>query len=290
MENKNVSKEPISSNDEISMENKNKSNLLSESLFIFIIPILGYLYAYLYEMGYCIYFKIPSELIIITFSNLTISGVYVAIIFLGFTIVIQLILGVEQSSNNFISKHKNVIVSIFKIILVSIYFLFLLFPIGYADLILSATILIAVFVWLYNSQKSKDCETNYILFIFNIPNIRNEIKLAFIFILLTLSGFFFIRGIMNAKQQKEFLTFNLQKEMVVLRVYNNNVICVPLDRLKKKIILDYSIVNILESSISLKLEKVGPLQPFKVGYFSKKKRIKTKLNLKRKKDKDSQNQ
>jgi len=66
-------------------------------------------------------------------------------------------------------------------------------------------------------------------------------------------------GIVQAVTKEEYNVVNTSPEMVVLRIYGDNIICAPFNRISKKIYKDYVVKNINDFNLVMTLEKIGPL-------------------------------
>ncbi|MCJ7497382.1 MAG: hypothetical protein MUO78_04525, partial [candidate division Zixibacteria bacterium] len=67
-------------------------------------------------------------------------------------------------------------------------------------------------------------------------------------------------GRSRALKQDEFLILKASPELVVLRIYGENLICAPFDRTTKEVKKTISIFKIGDDpDLKLSLEKVGPL-------------------------------
>jgi hypothetical protein len=67
-------------------------------------------------------------------------------------------------------------------------------------------------------------------------------------------------GHQEAFKKKEFLVYAGSPEMVVLRIYGDNLICAPFDREKKEVQRSFTVIKIGESpKTMLNLEIIGPL-------------------------------
>ena len=68
-------------------------------------------------------------------------------------------------------------------------------------------------------------------------------------------------GYSDASKQKEFLMLRVEPELVVLRIYGDNLICAPLDRQTGRLERSLVIQKLGENSrIHMRWEKVGPLE------------------------------
>jgi len=67
-------------------------------------------------------------------------------------------------------------------------------------------------------------------------------------------------GRSEAIKQEEYLVTNTTPELVVLRMYGDNLVCVPFDRTTGEIEESFSVIkNTGETGLALRLEKLGRL-------------------------------
>lgn len=66
-------------------------------------------------------------------------------------------------------------------------------------------------------------------------------------------------GIVHAVTEEEYYVVNTSPEMVVLRIYGENIICAPFNRMTKKIYKNFVVKNINDFRLVMTLEKIGPL-------------------------------
>lgn len=261
------------------MSNENdkpiKKNIIKhwgwQSIILAGIPILGYMLAYVHEVGFCSEFGIPYEFIILDWTRILIAIGKI----IGIAFVLLLYLQVLVVSKPWIKKLGPINARLVKYIAVLFPFIIITIPYRsiWFDMLLVFLIPVSVFVFfdfLYPLIKWKD-----------IKGYRNKLKrddefdiskntlldslmeriglsivviIAFIGVLLIASYF---NGSDTAQRQEEFFIPSTNQQLVVLRIYGDNLICAPLDREAKEIERNFFILEM--SDIALKPEKVGPL-------------------------------
>jgi magnesium-transporting ATPase (P-type) len=255
MENENKSEKPIIPIEEKAKEKEIKSSWFNQSLFIFLIPAIGYSIAFMFELSFFDYFKMPTDLIEITISNLFSSILFAILVSFYFIFSIYLRFYINHKITAGI-KIKLLVFSI-ALVLIIIYMACVSYSFRNKNyylllLLLGISLLLIPFLYKYHEKFKSQRNFNFkILFFYTI---------FLSFMLLTL----FIAGKISAERQSKFFVINDSEEKIVLRIYNDILICAPFDRANKKIFLNFSIKKTSENSISLKLEKVGPLKP--IGY------------------------
>lgn len=235
----------------------NKIPLLSEGILIGIASLLGYLLTYVFQMGFASYFSIPIEFINIGLNEILFT-----------TTLAILIIYITTTLSLFFSKAK--FKKLFR-------FLTLVFLIVLIILLRNSAFLIFVFILtiafvlspLFQSQfhsKKLIIETRTIETKTKANTFFEQYLLEnsfFLFIIPFVIIFAYIFGILNAQLKHSFLTAktNTNTEIVVLAIYDNSIICAPLDRRNKTIEERLFIFNKDSEDISiLKLERVGPLK------------------------------
>lgn len=235
----------------------NKIPLLSEGILIGIVSLLGYLLTYVFQMGFASYFSIPIEFINIGLNEILFTTT-LAIIIIYITI----------SLSAFFSRAKfkrlfRTLISIFLIVLIiflknSAFFIFVF--------ILVIAFVLSPFLQSQFYSKKLIIETGTIETRTKTNTFFEQYLLKksfFIFAIPLFIIFTYVFGILSAQSKHSFLTTKTKTntDIVVLAIYNNSIICAPLDRKNKTIEKHLYIFNKDSEDLSiLKLERIGPLK------------------------------
>lgn len=251
---------------------------LQSGLGVAAVSISGYLIGFCYELGYTAFFAIPLRFIKLNLITIftAIFGLFALIVIVG--LLINAVYPFLPKRTSFIYRsiiRASLFFVIFLVLLV-IYRETALFAfIGKMCLLFIALWLFGEFVWPLITQRGKgtyiekltaqeDLE-NYWTFKTLLGSIANTSKgfLGFRLVLglLLLLMFSFCIGNSAAMRKKHFLILDGKKDTVVLRIYNDKLICAPFNKETKEV--NRSLI-ILESSgkneLRLNWEKVGPLK------------------------------
>lgn len=250
------------------MNNSEKLSLLDKSIILAIFPILGYFLMYLYEIGYLKVFNIPVEFInmnMSTFINI-IPQIYIKIlIIIMIWIIISSMIYIEDLEDPIKFKAYTIgciiacffIISIFSynvkskmivtlIVLIILCLVYFLPPIinkpkikGYRN----------KFIAQKDESDEKDIKT---LIYYHVNNVGyKNIKTIFLFVFL--STIIFQAGTAEAMLKTNYYKLN---DNVVIRIYNDVIICCEYDSKSKKI--DDSSFKVLQKDNidNLKFEKI----------------------------------
>lgn len=252
-------KEPLCSDEHKSKEILKKSNWFGESILIFIVPLMGYIYAIAHELGYCSYFSIPSSLIFISIPNLATSTLTILIFVCIFIIL-------AKSIWKYSEKDKSLVkLILFAFIpfafMIAACMLIIVFLPKYAFYLFAFLIVLTYikFYPFFNFDTLDFLKTLHSKSISPHETLKNVITIMLMFSAFVVYIYFI--GSFSAKNQRDYYILKGSPEKVVLRIYNENIVCVPFDRTSKTISYNFSIKKITDNSVSLKQEKVGPLKP-----------------------------
>lgn len=233
------------------------SNGIIQGIVIAGIPVIGYLMAFCYELGYVSHFKITNEVI-----DISLFAIFLRTFeFLFFIIAVSL-------GGSFLTIIINKFIPVkyitFKNSLVILLIIYLIFVI----LILYIS-LKGIYLHQYVNLIMFWAVINYSLcipiYFFKKESIYNNRVIKIISIIF-LSSFLLLTyynlGFYSAVTQSEFLILaNTQKEQekAVIRFYSDHIILVPFDR-KNQTFSDQFYISIVgDQNISFKYESIGPL-------------------------------
>jgi hypothetical protein len=253
--------------------NNSQANFMSDALIIALITATGYAVAFMFELGYSIYFGLPVQLIEINTASIIISSLIV----FGSTFFLANFFFITISSLN-ITDSMGMRITITSLIFLSPIFL-ISFGLGWGEygtpLIVSLALI--AFYWTFPLISHFGKSGTYI----EKVNSQDEIdksaltittltfkflgKTLFLFLILFLFLLFisYYRGMAFAKNEISFYVIESEPPLAVLRIYNNKLICSPLNKKTKTIKPKYSIISVksqeMNQYIVLQQENVGPL-------------------------------
>lgn len=250
------------------MNDSEKLSLLDKSIMIAIYPALGYFLVYLYEVGYVTIFDIPIEFININMSN------FVNIVPMIFPKLIKIFLIWFTISNliNINDLENPITYKIYEIFTVcACFFILAFFSYNVQSMLLSmleATIIIYAVTFLcplitkpkvkgyrnkfiaqMNESNENHIQTLTYHHVSKIGYINIKTIIFFIFISITI----FQAGIAEAMLKTDYYKVN---DNVVIRIYNDVIICCEYDSKSKKI--DDSSFKVLQKNNidNLKFEEI----------------------------------
>jgi hypothetical protein len=262
-------------------ENKDKrtGNLLSyQTLVIAAIPLIGYAMAYVYEWGYCSKFGIPPELISVDLTNVFITIGKIIGILAFWTLGALIIIGIKPKNPTL----RLTLAPLFWPTLILL-FLIIIFWGGWLLMAVFGSIYIIAILILFlraiftrkdkgkskvePTQKSDTQDDPYNKLVASLESFfsnigkRNDlvIYLAISFSIL-LIAFSFLVSVADSTKQADFLILSTNNNSVVLRIYDDNLICAPFDRTTKIVQREFFIIKMGDPSTPrLTTENVGPL-------------------------------
>lgn len=269
---------------------------IHEAILAILIPLYGYLLAYLFEWGFCTRFGIPTYFIEITLTNV----LYILVLLILMLLIFYLYFGDFISSKFFESPPSgekfflaNLIIFfvVFVICIFSVLFLhvyWLLYVCLMTFYFLSANVAFNFLierdreslkkrsdfkktVELLKEIEGKGFQSLRILFSKDIIIYRYFLyRLTIIFVIISLLLFFPI-GYIYAYVQSSFSIIKTNPELVILKKYSMNFICAPFDRkrreFRKRFYLKTS-DQIAEKGYEIITEEIGPLKVSKVKFIS----------------------
>lgn len=221
------------------------SQWVSEGILIAALPAISYLLIFSFECGYVYYWKIPTELIRINISVLFLG-------FLGFVFYCLLHFSLFALLSCFFLSYGNlfiflipIFVSVIAIFIFSVQFREWLWFILFFVLLL----LLGVIVYLFKMNIGG-------LFLKSFEGIIKSMPLSLFYLFLTIlcvvSIFVcFSIGYRRAQKRTEYLVYEDKLNEVVLRQYDNQLICSEIDR-KTRVLKGNFIIYQLQSKDGIK--------------------------------------
>lgn len=255
-----------------SIKAQTKIPWLTEGLLIAAIPIIAYLLRYCYELGFSFAFGIPSEFITIDLPDVLLLSAYLIIIGAAIVVFIGISIPLLRSKNII---WRSIIKSFFWTIILSPWILFSLLSDDKVGLVIAVVMFLVGQYGLFISPLlTQRRRIGYAAKLeaaeFKLKGLMNFLDYIFGWKLkhLIIVVYLLAMSIATIKQvgeslairQVEFLVTKSSPEMVVLRVYDDQLICAPFDRTTKEVKRTFSILKIAEDpNLKLSLEKIGPL-------------------------------
>lgn len=263
---------------------------ISEGILIAIISGFAYLFVYLNEFGYVKYFNLPKNFIHISLEQILLNSLIM--IFLGFSVILAYF-SIYVAYNVFLKKvfrrpqsyPKDFINAVLRGILL-IGFFGLLFEeyiqivefinpliIRIIELVI-VSIIVIIYFWRYvlihlnnNNGENNDKQSSKLaisIFTYKIQLYSKDIFVFFLLLVCSLS-FSYLSGYRTAKTGEKFYVVNTNPEMVVLRSYDETLICAPFDRDTNIVQRKFTIVEIKEElGIFASYEHLGRLRPAEI--------------------------
>jgi hypothetical protein len=257
------------------IENESKKSWVTEGLIIAAAPIVGYLFAFSFELGYAQYFKIPWELINIGLSQIMffMLGAYVVCGILFFHI---------EMPSMLIPAKYSMLRSKLKQLTPLLMFVTGYFIIGGWSKALPLIIFIAVFILFpffvlpilterdkkgYSAKleaaeekdwKRMERDKTFSIYLINLFGHKNLLMIINLFIALSLVN---MSGEIYASRQLTFSVLKDNPEKVILRIYGDNLISSLFDRQKKEVTPAFFVYKLTtDKAQNISQEIVGPLK------------------------------
>lgn len=262
-------------NNDSSQTARERSNWLIYSLVIAGIPIMGYILAWTYELAFCSVFHIPRELIAVSWTNIIIAISSI----IGSAVIILGLLQIPISLRTLGIRPRNIIIrrlivhlvmfSFFGIIFMvySSYIpnlaMVLLFPLPFLFRDFGAPLIQQRKVSGYRSKLEAQEEQHKSQASPEVPTfIRKHLStillVIVVFLLFLILAHF--EGTKSALDKEHFLVPSAYPQSVVLKVYDDTMICSPIDRETKQVSEIFFFIEVgSDSSLKFTMEKVGPL-------------------------------
>lgn len=249
-------------------EIKKRPKFFPEAILAVLIPIFGYLLAFAYETGFCVYFNIPVEFIEISLiSVLKITGTLITITFIIW--MFYEFLDSIKFFNNPIGRALSRILIPIILIPIGIY----VFDLPWYYILIMYPFIFVLFV-LPLFQKGIKGYKRKVEYTLNqdlkdewlIDKLAKKIgpyALIFLMFFIVGLGILNVAGGFNAKTKMTFMVIKSSPELVILRKYSKNFICTSFDRKKKEIKKNFYLKNvdqIVEQGLKIVVEDIGPLK------------------------------
>jgi len=256
------------------MDETKKQGWITEGLVLALIPVLGYFFAFQYEAGYASYFKYPKELIDIGLPQIVIATITL------WTGAIMIFMFIESITMTIPKAHRGLSDSLIKFLPLAGFFIGSLLVYGWDRawpfLLVFFLIGIPEFILPLLTQKDRKTYSEKIEADWDSEWRLREAKNVLSWRLLKMIGHKNIILVINifivaqlvqtagevvASRQIRFFTMSSAAEKVVLRIYNDKLICADFDRKTKTVKSGVAILKPDGSNVtSLKLEMLGPLK------------------------------
>ena len=249
--------------------------ILSETVLIALAPALAYVVAFAYESGYALHFRIPFSLINIRLETIFVSGGALLLLFVGIFVILNAVFMFVRDLNKDKAKlFQPLLFDIIVLMLILILFrhklLNILIWVGVICLVIIIQYVVPIFEhrkakgYIKKLEMSAKAEAPVALRSlvgrlatkYGIENIK----------LIFYSAFFvpwvaFSLGVSTAQREEYFLVIQNIPELVILRIYGDNVVSAPLIRNENKIEPTIIIQKIGNGPpLEAKRQKVGPLE------------------------------
>lgn len=262
----------MSNENETRSENQSMKRWVWQSIILAGIPTLGYTLAYVHELGFCNEFEIPNEFIILDWTSILFAIGKILGIVLILLLYVQVFVVLKFWSEKlgpinqrliryFVIFLPLLIISIpypsfwLEVLLVFLFFISLLLFVDFLQPLIKSTDVKGYRNKLKHQDEFFERKIPWLDRFIRKIGMRNILILFFIIPLLFVASNF--DGGDTAKRQEEFLIPSTNQQLVVLRIYGDNLICAPLDREAKEIERSFYILEM--SDTVLTPEKVGPL-------------------------------
>lgn len=251
---------------------------ITEGVLIAALPVIGYWLAYLYQLGYCTYFNIPTVFIEISILNIMIAlvgfaSIIASINFYGEPIYQFIRIFLPHPLNKIFVKILLIVSFILAYSVVknisteSIYFLLLFFALPYllVDLILPLFSQKNVKGYLEKLKAQDEVDRNE-----QGDSLMSKIALGLgrnLFLYIAIFGFIsflvYFAGGYKAKTKSNFIVLNEPFNKVVLKNYRNSFVVADYDSCGQKIYPKFKLVPIDSNLEKITVKKIGSLNPVK---------------------------
>jgi hypothetical protein len=255
------------------METKNTEKLIfSEGLLIGLASAGAYLFSFYYEKGYASVFKIPTAFIDVSLRTILLFGAISFGLFLLFFPLADLLVQFSlRNSNPTLRRAISPLIPLIFLLWIEIYLFGIQEWLRWGPFALGL-IIVLIFFFVFPlvvqkgsnfSDKLKAQEEVDAKFpgVFTVIG-KNFGKEFVILIIALIYGIIISEsiGVSEAIRQKEFLITNTNPEMVVLRIYGDNLICAPFDRDSGIVETNFMVLKVpTDTGLKLKLENIGSL-------------------------------
>jgi len=250
-----------------------KKTWLVEGLIVAGIPAIGYWFAFLYELGYCKYFNIPSSFIEIDMLNVLIAIVGTVTLLGTVNFLVQPFFLIFVAAPW--SIKKAIKTTLLPIVLMtggalalkmpffySVFFICALaLPIAFAEFILPLFTHrdIQGYAAKLEAATLSEFEQNHT----TMDALANKLgfeSYSLLFYLFIFSYVVFFSGSIDGRVRSDFIVLKGKPEMAVIKTYNSSFLAAKFDRTTKLISADFKIIPIDKRLGAFTYERIGPLQ------------------------------
>ncbi len=256
------------------MEDIKKQSWITEGFILALIPVLGYFFAFQYESGYASYFKYPKELIVIGLPQIVIATITL------WTGALMIFMFIEWITMMIPKTQRALSDSVIKFLPLAGFFIGYISTYGWSRawpyFIAFFLIGIPEFILPLVTQKDKktysekieaDWDREWMLretkntLSWRLSKLFGQKNIVLVINIFICAQLVRTAGEVIASKQNEFFTVPSAAEKVVLRIYNDKLICADFDRKTKIVKIGISILKSDDPNItSLRLENIGPLR------------------------------
>ena len=254
--------------------NRQPRTILSEGILIAIASSGAYLLAFYYEKGFTSYFEIPINLVSVSFVNIFVfAGLLIGfLLFLFFPanilpmILYKLPPALSRSAFVLLISSLGLFVHLYLFGLsnwrILVVYICLMIAFAFIELVMPMIVHRKKGSYLEKLEAQHERDRKEVTLIDII--VKRLGQGSFFIFLALLIGISFSEnaGKEQATSQTDFLVTSTSPELVVLRIYGDNMICAPFNRDTKEVQTRFTIIKMADDSkLAFNLEKVGPLRP-----------------------------
>lgn len=245
---------------------------LSEGLLLALASAAAYLFAFYYEKGFASVFKIPIAFVAIALTTILVfAAVTLGLLVFLFPIANLLTMLLPSAANPVLLRAIRPVFLLAIYVIVQAYLFGLSHWQRWLPLTIAFLVVVALqFVFPLFTHKNRtyigrleaqeDIDRKVVGVLDYVSRLFGPDPLIVGLVFWFGISFSESAGMAQALNQAEFLVTNTSPEMVVLRVYGDNLICAPFDRNTKEVKSDFVFLRIAEDpNLVLSPEEVGPL-------------------------------
>jgi hypothetical protein len=243
----------------------------SEGLIIAATPVLAYMITFTYEAGFAAFFGIPSEFISLNLTTFFLVAFYLGLIVFLLLAIAALVLILTPARDHPLYRR---VLGVLPVFLSTVGYI-VIFGSYWREwaLFLPGVVILIVFLFVLPAVVHRD-KGKYVDRLRAADQVVSKSASVFDRVMekggsTVVTGFLYVwiilslshaAGRSSALRQREFLVTSTSPEMVVLRVYGDNLIAAPLDRERKRVQRSFVILRMAaDPKLQLRLERVGPL-------------------------------
>jgi hypothetical protein len=243
----------------------------SEGLIIAATPVLAYMITFTYEVGFAAFFGIPSEFISLNLTSFFLVAFYLGLMVAFLLATAGMVLIFTPARDHPLYRR---VLSVLPLSLLAVGYI-VMFQSYWREwaAILPGLVILILLVFVLPAVVHRD-KGKYVDRLRAADQVVSKSASVFDRVMekggtTVVAGFLYAwiilslshaAGRSSALWQREFLVTSTSPEMVVLRVYGDNLIAAPLDRERKKVQRSFVILKMAaDPKLQLRLERVGPL-------------------------------